>query len=61
MSMGNDKFRNKTRQAQISYWVDSANHDLDVAATLFQNKKYDWCLYIGHLVLEKKLKTEICM
>ncbi|MBU1262965.1 HEPN domain-containing protein [bacterium] len=30
---------------------------MDVAETLFQNKKYDWCLFIGHLVLEKILKA----
>lgn len=25
--------------------------------TLFQNEKYDWCLFIGHLVIEKVLKA----
>jgi hypothetical protein len=29
----------------------------DVAETLFQNEKYDWCLFIAHLVLEKTLKA----
>lgn len=32
-------------------------HDFDVAETLFQNEKYDWCLFIGHLVIEKVLKA----
>ncbi|MDR4506851.1 MAG: HEPN domain-containing protein [Candidatus Brocadiaceae bacterium] len=41
----------------IDYWLKSAAHDLDVAETLFQNKKYDWCLFIGHLVIEKTLKA----
>ncbi|MBU1600083.1 HEPN domain-containing protein [bacterium] len=41
----------------IKYWLSSATHDMDVAETLFQNKKYDWCLFIGHLVLEKILKA----
>lgn len=45
------------RQQQITYWVNSANHDLDVAETLFQSAKYGWCLYIAHLVLEKLLKA----
>ena len=45
------------RQQQITYWVNSANHDLDVAETLFQSAKYDWFLYIAHLVLEKMLKA----
>ena len=55
--MGNDRLKDKARQVQISYWVESANHDFDVAVTLFQNKKYDWCLFIGHLVIEKVLKA----
>ncbi|MEW5767120.1 MAG: HEPN domain-containing protein [bacterium] len=41
----------------IEYWLSSAAHDLEAAETLFQNKKYDWCLFIGHLVLEKVLKA----
>jgi HEPN domain-containing protein len=30
---------------------------LDVAETLFKNKKYDWCLFIGYLVIEKVIKA----
>ena len=40
----------------VSYWIDSANQDLGVAESLFENGKYDWCLFIAHLVLEKILK-----
>jgi len=41
----------------IKYWLESADHDLEVAETLFQTGKYDWCLFLGHLVLEKTLKA----
>lgn len=41
----------------IDYWLKSAAHDMEVAETLFQNQKYDWCLFIAHLVLEKLLKA----
>lgn len=44
-------------QNQIDYWLESAKHDLDVAEALFETKKYDWCLYISHLVLEKTFKA----
>jgi HEPN domain-containing protein len=44
-------------EKHITYWIDSANHDFDVAQTLFDNGKYDWCLFIAHLVLEKTLKA----
>lgn len=42
---------------QIDYWLKSAAHDLEVAETLFKNQKYDWSLFIGHLVIEKVLKA----
>ena len=41
----------------INYWLNAAAHDLDVAETLFEKNKYDWCLFIAHLVLEKTLKA----
>jgi HEPN domain-containing protein len=45
------------KKEHIEYWLNSAEHDLDAAETLFQNGKYDWCLFIGHLVIEKALKA----
>jgi HEPN domain-containing protein len=42
--------------SHAEYWIQSAGHDLDAAETLFQSNKYDWCLFIAHLVLEKTLK-----
>ena len=45
------------KKQRIGYWLDSASHDFDVAEILFQNKRYDWCLFIGHLVIEKVLKA----
>lgn len=48
---------NETVDKHIKYWVDSASHDLEVAESLFENAKYDWCLFIAHLVLEKTMKA----
>ncbi|MEO0127555.1 MAG: HEPN domain-containing protein [candidate division WOR-3 bacterium] len=42
---------------EINYWLTAAAHDLDVAEFLFKNGRYDWCLFIAHLVLEKTLKA----
>ena len=44
-------------EEHIQYWVESADHDLDSAESLFAAGKYDWSLFIGHLVLEKILKA----
>ena len=41
----------------IEYWIKSAESDLRAADALFESAKYDWCLFIGHLVLEKALKA----
>jgi HEPN domain-containing protein len=46
-----------TIDEHINYWLESAAHDLETAENLFQSAKYDWCLFIGHLVLEKMLKA----
>jgi HEPN domain-containing protein len=46
-----------TIKEHIQYWVESAENDLSVADVLFNSGKYDWCLFIGHLVIEKKLKA----
>ncbi len=41
----------------IAYWLKSAEHDLQSAETLFQQQRYDWCLFLGHLVIEKMIKA----
>ena len=44
-------------EEHMKYWLDSASNDLDAANSLFSSEKYDWCLFVGHLVLEKILKA----
>ncbi len=46
-----------TKKEKIFYWLKSAEHDLDTAIALYDKSKYDWCLFMGHLVLEKILKA----
>lgn len=41
----------------IQSWLDSAAQDLTACESLFEKKHFDWCLFIGHLVLEKVLKA----
>jgi len=42
-------------EEHIQYWVESAENDLGSAEILFAAGKYDWSLFIGHLVLKKIL------
>ncbi len=41
----------------LSYWLTSAESDLKVAEHLFEKGDYHYCLFIGHLVIEKALKA----
>ena len=44
-------------EEHIQFWLERAAHDFDAAESLFAAGKYDWCLFLGHLVLEKTLKA----
>ena len=46
-----------TINEQIEYWISTAEHDLPVAESLFEKGHYVWCLFIGHLILEKIIKA----
>jgi HEPN domain-containing protein len=52
-----DLFELMEHSEHITYWLKSAEHDLEAAETLFQHQRYDWCLFLGHLVIEKVLKA----
>ena len=41
----------------VSYWIEVSKHDMDIAQSLFRTGKYDYCLFLCHLSLEKILKA----
>lgn len=47
-----------TKDEHIKYWLESAQHDFETAQSLLHNKKFDWSLFVSHLVLEKTLKAK---
>ncbi len=46
-----------TIDKQIKYWINAAENDLPVIESLFKGGHYLWCLFIGHLILEKIIKA----
>ena len=40
----------------MNYWINSSDKDYDTMKLLLNNEKNTWCLFIGHLVIEKLLK-----
>ena len=41
----------------IKYWSDSSDEDFDTMITMFESEKFNWALFIGHLMIEKLLKA----
>jgi len=41
----------------MNYWLESADEDYNVMQVLYNNNKNSWCLFLGHLVIEKLLKA----
>ena len=41
----------------IQYWLDSSNDEFETMITLYENKRYSWCMFLGHLTIEKLLKA----
>ena len=40
----------------MNFWMESANEDYDTMLYMKAGKKNTWCLFLGHLVIEKLLK-----
>ena len=41
----------------MEYWIESSDDDYGVMKDLYNSKRYSWCLFVGHLVLEKLIKA----
>lgn len=50
------KPKNQTKSI-TKYWIKMADTDFDTMNELFKIKRYNWALFIGHLVIEKLLKA----
>jgi HEPN domain-containing protein len=46
-----------TKQEKIDFWVKCSDMDFNTMEFMFAGKRYDWSLFIGHLMLEKLLKA----
>jgi HEPN domain-containing protein len=44
-------------RAIIDYWVNTSDRDYKTMKNLFDSGDYHWCLFMGHLVLEKLFKA----
>jgi HEPN domain-containing protein len=45
------------KEKLIKYWIDGSDDDFETMLAMFNSKKYNWSLFIGHLMIEKLLKA----
>lgn len=50
---------NKDIQKIVKYWKEASEHDIETATSLFRTGKYDYCLFLCHLAVEKMLKAVV--
>lgn len=43
----------------VEYWVKSSEEDLKTMQALYKSRRYSFCLFLGHLILEKSLKAMV--
>ncbi|MDT3738836.1 MAG: HEPN domain-containing protein [Candidatus Kapabacteria bacterium] len=41
----------------LDYWITSSDDDFETMMTLFENNRYSFALFVGHLSVEKLLKA----
>jgi HEPN domain-containing protein len=41
----------------VQFWIESSEEDYITMLTLYENKRYSWSLFLGHLMIEKLLKA----
>jgi HEPN domain-containing protein len=41
----------------IEFWIKSSDDDFDSMIAIFESKRYNWALFVGHLMIEKLLKA----
>jgi len=46
-----------TKKQVVKNWIFKADKDLETAKVLFKLGRYEWCLYIWHLAIEKVIKA----
>lgn len=41
----------------IKFWIDSSDDDFETMIAMLDTKRYNWSLFVGHLMIEKLLKA----
>jgi HEPN domain-containing protein len=44
-------------QKSMDFWIEGADDDFDTMIAMYETKRYNWALFLGHLMIEKLLKA----
>lgn|SRR5690554_1093462 len=45
------------KEQLMNYWLEGSEDDFETMIVMFNSKRYNWSLFIGHLMIEKLLKA----
>ena len=45
------------KEKLINYWMEASDDDYDTMMVMYKTKRFNWALFIGHLMIEKLLKA----
>jgi len=55
--MMNNKDFDIDKDKLIKYWIDGSDDDFETMMLMFDSNRFNWSLFIGHLMIEKLLKA----
>lgn len=41
----------------VKHWIETSDEDFETMISLYNSNSYSWCLFIGHISIEKLLKA----
>ncbi|MFZ5431867.1 MAG: HEPN domain-containing protein [Bacteroidota bacterium] len=45
------------KEKLIKFWIESSDEDFDTMIAMFETRRFNWALFVGHLMIEKLLKA----
>ena len=45
------------KEKLINYWMEASDDDYNTMMVMYKTKRFNWALFIGHLMIEKLLKA----
>ena len=44
------------KEKLIKYWIEGSDDDYETMIAMYKSKRFNWSLFIGHLIIEKLIK-----